>query len=67
MFSDALLKFCIIASNTRVRSESGQTLAEYGLVMSVISVAVMFAAVLAFREAIPGAFDSASKCLDTAC
>jgi len=47
----------------KVQDEEGQTLAEYGLIMAVIAVAVVAAAVVAFRGAITGAFSSATDCL----
>ena len=43
--------------------EKGETLAEYGLIMAVIAVAVVITAVTVFREAIVGAFESATACL----
>ena len=48
------------------RDEDGQTLAEYGLIMAVIAVAVVVAAGVAFRGAIIGAFGSATDCLNKA-
>ena len=50
----------------RSQDEEGQTLAEYGLIMAVIAVAVVVAAGVAFRGAIIGAFDSATDCLNKA-
>ena len=47
----------------RLKDEKGQTLAEYGLIMAVIAVAVIVAAGVLFREAIVGAFDSATACI----
>ncbi len=51
---------------SRFDDERGQTLAEYGLIMAVIAVAVVVAAGVAFRTAITGAFDSASNCMSGA-
>lgn len=51
----------------RLRDEEGQTLAEYGLIMAVIAVAVVIAAVVAFRGAIVSAFNGATKCLSGSC
>jgi Flp pilus assembly pilin Flp len=51
----------------RLSDEEGQTLAEYGLIMAVIAVAVVVAAVVAFRGAIITAFNSATGCLDGSC
>jgi Flp pilus assembly pilin Flp len=50
----------------RFTDEEGQTLAEYGLIMAVIAVAVVVLAGVAFREAIVGAFSSATECLEGA-
>lgn len=52
---------------TRARDEEGQTLAEYGLIMAVIAVAVVVTAVIAFRGAIVNAFNGAVDCLDGSC
>jgi len=50
-----------------ISEEKGQTLAEYGLIMAVIAVAVVITAVTLFRGAIITAFNSATNCLDGAC
>ena len=50
----------------RLNDDEGQTLAEYGLIMAVIAVAVVIAAGVAFRGAISDAFNSASNCLNKA-
>jgi len=47
----------------RLSDEEGQTLAEYGLIMALIAVAVVVTAVVAFRGAIIGAFNNATDCL----
>ncbi len=51
----------------RMSDEEGQTLAEYGLIMAVIAVAVVITAVVLFRTAIITAFNSATDCLDGSC
>ena len=51
----------------RAKDEEGQTLAEYGLIMAIIAVAVVVLAVVAFRTAIVGAFNNATGCLDGNC
>ena len=61
----ALVAFKMIEAKTK--DEDGQTLAEYGLIMAVIAVAVVVAAVVAFRGAITTAFNSATNCLDGSC
>ena len=52
---------------SRVTDDEGQTLAEYGLIMAVIAIAVVVAAVVAFRGAIVTAFNSATQCLSGSC
>ena len=54
------------AIEAKFQDEQGQTLAEYGLIMAVIAVAVVVAAGVLFRNAIIGAFNSATNCLSTA-
>ena len=54
------------AIESKFQDEEGQTLAEYGLIMAVIAVAVVVAAGVAFRGAIIGAFSSATNCLSAA-
>ena len=51
---------------SKFQDEEGQTLAEYGLIMAVIAVAVVVAAGVAFRGAIIGAFSAATDCLNAA-
>lgn len=63
---DALLAVCARVSFTLSR-ERGQTLAEYGLLITIISVAVVVLSMLTFREALVGAFYSAITCLDGLC
>lgn len=52
---------------TRMKDEDGQTLAEYGLIMAVIAVAVIVISVTVFRDAIVSAFEGAVDCLDGSC
>ena len=49
------------------KDESGQTLAEYALILAVIAMAVVITSVVAFRENIIAAFDSTTDCLDGSC
>lgn len=44
--------------------EDGQTLAEYGLIVSVIAVGVIVPSMLLFREALADAFQSATDCMN---
>ena len=55
------------APRIEISDEKGQTLAEYGLIMAVIAVAVVITAVTLFRGAIIGAFNSATTCLSGSC
>jgi len=57
----------LISWYLRTRDEDGQTLAEYGLIMAVVSVAIVVAALIAFRGAITNAFYSATECMDGTC
>jgi len=54
------------ALKAKFDEERGQTLAEYGLILAVIAVAVVVLAGIAFREAIVGAFSDATDCLSGA-
>jgi Flp pilus assembly pilin Flp len=54
------------AIESKFHDEEGQTLAEYGLIMAAIAVAVVVAAGVAFKGAIIGAFSSATDCLSKA-
>jgi Flp pilus assembly pilin Flp len=49
---------------SKFTDEEGQTLAEYGLIMAVIAVAVIVAAAVAFKGAIVDSFGSATNCLN---
>jgi Flp pilus assembly pilin Flp len=49
------------------RADHGQTLAEYSLIITVIAVGTVLLAMLTFRDALEGAFDSTRNCLDGNC
>jgi Flp pilus assembly pilin Flp len=51
----------------RTEDEDGQTLAEYSLIISAIAVGTITIAVIVFRQALIGAWNSASSCLDGTC
>ena len=55
------------APKIEISDEKGQTLAEYGLIMAVIAVAVVITAVTLFRTAIIGSFNAATTCLSGSC
>jgi Flp pilus assembly pilin Flp len=64
----ALRVFAVLqALESKVTDEEGQTLAEYGLIMAVIAVAVIVAAAVAFKDGIISAFNSATACLSGSC
>ena len=65
MIKDLVLRVLVAIQSleSKVKDEEGQTLAEYGLIMAVIAVAVIALAGIAFRGAIVGAFDRATACL----
>jgi Flp pilus assembly pilin Flp len=67
--NEALLRALIGWRELRVRlqDEQGQTLAEYGLIMAVIAIAVVVTAVIGFRDAIASAFTASVDCLDGTC
>ncbi len=69
LLNEALLRILVgwHQLQARVQDEEGQTLAEYGLIMAVIAVAVVVLAVTVFRNAIVDAFNSATKCLSGSC
>jgi Flp pilus assembly pilin Flp len=47
--------------------ERAQTLAEYGLIMSLVAVGVVLPTLLIFRGEMAAAFNSATNCLDGTC
>lgn len=53
--------------HTWLRSERGQTLAEYGLIMAMISVFVVGGAGVLLKDQIDAAFRNAAQCLDGSC
>jgi Flp pilus assembly pilin Flp len=69
MLTDAMLRVFIVVQGLAQRSqdEDGQTLAEYSLIISTIAVAVVAIAVITFRGALVGAWNSASSCLNGSC
>ena len=69
MIKDLVLRVLVAIQSleSKVKDEEGQTLAEYGLIMAVIAVAVIALAGIAFRTAIVGAFNSATACLGGTC
>ncbi len=56
-----------VARLQRLRLEDGQTLAEYSLIVTVVAVGVVTLALILFRTALAGAFDSATACFSGTC
>jgi Flp pilus assembly pilin Flp len=52
---------------SRLRSERGQTIAEYGLMVSIVAVFIMIVALIAFREEIIDGFNLATNCFQGSC
>jgi Flp pilus assembly pilin Flp len=48
-------------------TERGQTLAEYGLIITLVAVGVIVPTTLIFRDQLIGAFNSATPCLMGGC
>ncbi len=68
MLNEMLLRMLVWQGpEIRLSGEKGQTLAEYGLILAVIAIAVVVTAVIAFRTAIINAFQGAVDCLDGSC
>ena len=63
---DALLAVSARVSFTLSR-ERGQTLAEYGMVLTLVAVGVVIPTMLLFREQLIDAFTSAADCLNGSC
>ena len=61
------LKECSTLLLARLQSSSGQTLAEYALLITVVAVGLVLLAMLTFRVELSAAFGSATDCLDGAC
>ena len=47
--------------------QQAQTLAEYGLIISLVAVGVVIPTMLLFRAELAAAFNSATSCLDGFC
>lgn len=47
--------------------QRGQTLAEYGLIITVIAVGVVVTGMIVFRNELATAFQTSSGCLDGSC
>ena len=48
-------------------NEAGQTLAEYGMIVTIVAVGVTVAALFFFATAVAGAFDGVTACFGGSC
>ncbi len=55
------------STRRRLNSQAGQTLAEYGMMVSFIAIAVLVTALLTFQGSIASGFDAASDCISGTC
>ena len=69
MFRTTALRVFAVLSGVRARfdDDDGQTLAEYGLIVTTIAVGVVILAGILFRGALIQSFNSASSCLNGSC
>lgn len=61
---DGLVIAALVRAQDCLTRERGQTLAEYGLIVSLIAVGVVVPSMLLFRGALAGAFESATDCMN---
>ena len=66
LVTDTVL-LCIARLQGAFASERGQTLAEYGLIITIIAVGTTVLGMIVFRDALVAGFNSASGCLDGSC
>lgn len=52
-----------LLARAALRGEYGQTLAEYGLLLTLVAVGVVVPTLILMRTALAGAFDSATDCI----
>jgi Flp pilus assembly pilin Flp len=50
-----------------IQDTAGQTLAEYGIIITVVAVGTVVLALIAFRGALAGAYAAVTGCLDGSC
>ena len=55
------------SSRRCLTGQAGQTLAEYGLIVSFIAVVVLITALLAFQGSVASGFEAASNCISGTC
>ena len=61
------LALAVLRVYVRLRVERGQTLAEYGVIVSVLTVFVVVVAVLGFGDAVTSVFSNMVSCLSGDC
>jgi Flp pilus assembly pilin Flp len=60
---DKPMLLLLVKLASALSSQRGQTLAEYGLIISVVAVGVVIPTVLIFRDELIQAYASATECL----
>ena len=66
-FYESCLLLPAIRLHGFLAQQRGQTLAEYSVIITVIAVAVVVLSMVVFRNALVGAYNTATTCLDGAC
>ena len=66
MLQEAALRVLVALHSLRLKTqdEHGQTLAEYGLIVAVIAVAIVVTAMVGFKGALVGQFARSTNCLN---
>jgi len=69
MLTGLALRMVMVLQGARAihDGEDGQTLSEYGLIISLVGVAIIVLTVIVFRDTLTGAFAKASFCLNGSC
>lgn len=65
MLNEVLLRACCRWHEMlgRLRDENGQTLAEYGLIITIIAVGATTMAIMVFRDTLASSFVGVTNCL----
>jgi Flp pilus assembly pilin Flp len=60
-------RFSLRGLVARAQEATGQTLAEYSILVTVVALGITLLALIVFRDALGGAFSAATNCLDGTC
>lgn len=61
------LRLSLRALGVHVQETTGQTLAEYSILVTVVALGITLLAMTAFRDDLAGLFNSVANCLDGSC